>query len=177
MSILPTFLHLFFQYHEHYTCISRAKGCWMMFCHASYSLPEVFPNMLIIVRKCQLINVLQPKQMLRTSISLGNGKPIFKFSYYLIEPKLSRPAPDWMLFCEGWRFLLLGMFCSVWSCYLSALAQASADPNHWPILKLLDSLSFSLILLSLTLWGGGRRERYYCEIFWLYLEVEGEKNV
>lgn len=99
ISILPVFLHLSLQDHEHYTHTSRAKGCWIMSCHASYCFTEVCPNMSAIIRKCQLIKLglTQPKHVHRTSISSGNGKQIFKFSYYLIEHKLSRPGScEWL---------------------------------------------------------------------------------
>lgn len=177
MSILPILLHLFLQYHEHYTCIWRAKGCWMMFCRASYSFTKLFPNMLIIARKCQLINVFEilphPAQTgAQDKHFPGKWETNFKFFYYLIKPNLSRPAThlNAFLWGGGGRSLLLGMSCPVKSsCYLSALVQNCADLNHWPILKLLDSLSFSLVLLSLTFWGQGGRERYYPEILFILM--------
>ena len=68
-----------------------------MFCHASYSFTELFPNMLIIVRKCQLINVFEilphPAQTgAQDKHFLGKWETNFKFFYYLIKPNLSRLA-------------------------------------------------------------------------------------
>lgn len=106
MSFLHVLLHWFLQYHEHYTCISRAKSCWTMLCHASCSFGEVFPNMLIIVGKRQLMNVLQtwphpfPWEM---------GKQFSSSLTTWLSLSLQGQPPVWILFCEWGRSLFLWM--------------------------------------------------------------------